>query len=311
MKSILGVDIGNGDVKSYYLDREGNYKKVKFSSVVADAPFEAVDMPIFEGRRYFLGEEALMRDSKDIKEISSSFSLFQKLSPLFLWKILEAFQIKPEDIDFLVVGLSLAETDNAESYVKRLTKFKVDKTTYDFSGKISLVPQGLGAKYAIDENFKEKARAYLVIDIGFATIDCVDVIAGVVRPENMKGFIGDGIVKIAMNLREHILDTYDEVISLKEAKEIIETKRIRLNGESHDLSDIISKFSKKYTEQTIKILQITYKREFKRYEKIYFVGGGSYFIDSGVSSIIQKVDLPEYYNAMGNLFFKNAKENRH
>ena len=60
----------------------------------------------------------------------------------------------------------------------------------------------------------------------------------------------------------------------------------------------------------MKILKATYKREFSRYEKVYFVGGGSYFIDNSVSNFIQKVDLPEYYNAMGYLFFKNSKVNQ-
>lgn len=310
MDSILAVDIGNGDVKIFSLDREGNYKKIKFSSVVADAPYNAIDMPLFEGQRYFLGEEALMRDSKDIKEISTSFSLFQKLSPIFLWKGLTDLGIKPDEVDHIVVGLSLAETDNAESYIKRLTKFKIDKTVYDFSGKISLVPQGLGAKYAIDEKFQEAARSYLIIDIGFSTIDCVDVIAGKVRPENMKGFAGDGIVKIAMNIKEYILEKYKEVVSLKEAKEMIESKIFRLNGNVHKLDDIIEKYSTKYTEQTMQILQITYKREFKKYERVYFVGGGSYFIDQSISPIIKKVKQPEYYNAMGNLYFKKTQINK-
>lgn len=310
MNTILGVDIGNGDVKGYYVDRNGNFKKIKFSSVVADAPYNAMDMPLFEGQRYFLGEEALMRDSKDIKEISTSFSLFQKMSPIFLWKLIHEMNIDPKELDYIVVGLSLAETDNASAYMKRLTKFKVNKEVFNFSNKISLVPQGLGAKYAIDEKFNEDARAYLIIDIGFSTIDCVDVIAGKVRPENMKGFAGDGIVKIAMNLKEYILDKFNEVISLKEAKEIIETKVFWLNGREYKLDDVIDRFSNKYTEQTMKTLEITYKREFKKYEKVYFVGGGSYFINENYSPIIKKVKNPEYFNAMGNLFFKNSQINK-
>lgn len=306
-KSILGIDIGYGDVKVSYLDREGNLKKFKFSSIIADAPLEAVDMPILEGRRYYMEEEALMRDSKDIVEITD-YQHLEKFSVMFLWKALEKLKIKPEDVDYIVTGLSLAQYGNGEQFKKRLSKFKINKDNFDFTGKISLLAQGLGAKYAIEKNFEEKSMAYLIIDIGFSTIDVVDVINGKVRPENIKGYTNEGIIKIARSLQEYILEHFNEVVSLKEVKEILKTKQFILEGTPADLTTYISEISKKYTEHTMKTLKIRYEREFKKYSKVYFVGGGAYFIDKSISPIIETVKEPEYYNSLGNVYFREQKE---
>ncbi len=308
-KSILGIDIGYGDVKVSYLDREGQLKQFKFSSIIAEAPAEAVDMPILEGRRYFMEEEALMRDSKDIVEITD-YQHLEKFSVMFLWKTLEKLKVTPDDIDYVVTGLSLAQYSNGEKFKKRLSKFKVNKDTFDFSNKINLLAQGLGAKFAIDKNFKEDAMAYLIIDIGFSTIDVVDVINGKVRPENIKGYQNEGIIKIARSLQEYILENFHEAVSLKEVKEILKTKEFVLEGTPADLSAYISEISKKYTEHTMKMLKIRYEREFKKYSTVYFVGGGAYFIDKSISPIIQTVESPEYYNSLGNVYYKenNLKE---
>ncbi len=305
-KSILGIDIGYGDVKISFLSREGELKKFKFSSIVAEAPFEAIDMPMLEGRRYFMEEEALMRDARDIVEITN-YQHLEKFAVLFLWKAIEKLGLKPEDIDFIVTGLSLAQYGNGDAFKKRLSKFKINKDVFDFTGKVSLLAQGLGAKYAIDKNFEENSLAYLLIDIGFSTIDVVDVINGKVRPENIKGYENEGIIKIARNLQDYILETFGEIVSLKETKEILKTKKFIIEGKVNDLTSYIAEISKKYTEQTMITLKKRYEREFKKYSKVYFVGGGAYFIDKSISPIIQAVEEPEYYNSLGNLYFKEKQ----
>ena len=87
----------------------------------------------------------------------------------------------------------------------------------------------------------------------------------------------------------------------------MKTKKFRANGVDHDLSEVIKQFSAKYTERTMKSLKIRYKREFQKYTKIYFVGGGAYFIDESASPIICTVKDPEYYNALGNYYYKEGQ----
>lgn len=304
-QSILTVDNGYGDIKWVWKNRKGDVKKGKFTSIVAEAPMSANDMPLIDGYRYFMGQEAFMRDSKDIIEIVD-YPKLRTFSPLFLWKVMEELKITPDDIDYLVIGLSLAQIDQSDDFKKRMSSFKINNVTYSFKDKISLVPQGVGAKYAIERNFENRST-YLLIDIGFSTIDVVDVIDGKVRPENVKGYPHEGIIKIARLLQEYLLDEFDEIVSLKEVKEVMKTKKFRANGVDHDLSEVIKQFSAKYTERTMKSLKIRYKREFQKYTKIYFVGGGAYFIDESASPIICTVKDPEYYNALGNYYYKEGQ----
>lgn len=305
-KRILGIDIGYGDVKFSYRNENGEIVYFKFSSVVAEAPIDAEDMPLLEKCRYFLGENALLRDSNSIIEITN-YEYLSKFAPLFLWKAMEILNIKAEDIDLIVTGLSLAQVTNAKHFMNRLSKFSINNEKYNFTDKIKLVPQGVGAKYAIDYFYKGieniSLETFLIIDIGFSTIDVVDVMNSTVRKENLKGYENEGIIKIARSLQEHLVAKYNVVVSLKEAKEIMYTCQYVEEGNIHSVSDFLETQAFTYTEHTVKILRSRYEREFKKYPKIFFVGGGSHFIDPSVSKIIEVVKDPEYYNSIGNLLF--------
>jgi len=108
-------------------------------------------------------------------------------------------------------------------------------------------------------------------------------------------------IRIARNVQDYIAEKFEEHVSLKEVKEILETKTFFLEGEDYDLSDKIEEFSKSYTETTLKTLKNRFQREFKKYRKIYFVGGGAHFIDKEMSKVIEILPQPEYYNSIGNL----------
>lgn len=301
MKKKLAIDIGFKDIKAVYQDENGNLTKLKFSAILAIAPEEAEDMPLLEGKRYFYDKTALMRDSKDIIEVADYKSL-EKTSPIFIWIVFKKLNLKLEDVDVLITGLSLAHVEYANAYRKRITKFKIGKEIFDFSEKLVFVPQGVGAKYLISHNFKESPTTYLIVDIGSLTIDVVDVVDGYTRKENLKGFPNEGIIKISRALQEHIVDTYSEHLSIKEVNELITTRQLVIEGTAIDLSEIVNKLSKEYSERTYKLLRNRYEREFKRYPKIYFVGGGAYFFDKSISNAIEILEEPEYYNVMGYIY---------
>lgn len=306
--NIIGADIGFGDVKKSRRNKDNKIKSTKRSSVASIAPREAVDMPIFEGQRYYLGKTALLSQTSSIIDMTE-YSNLHKLSPLFLWQIINESQLSPNEIDYIVVGLSFSQIENASKYVKRLSKFKINNETIDLTDKILLIPQGVGAKYTIEKFYDNVPTDYLIIDIGFLTIDSVDVIDNVVRPENVKGKQGLGIIKIARNIQEYIADKFEEHISLKEAKEIIETKKYFISGKEYDLIDKIDDLSEKYTKNIMKYLEDIHQREFKKYRKIYFVGGGSYFIKK-TNPIIEILKSPEYANSIGNLLKGEEEYNK-
>lgn len=299
LKIIFGEDVGFGDEKTSQRNDDGKIKSKKKSSVVAEASLEATDMPFFEGKRYYIGDDALVADSKAIMSLESYENL-EKVSPIFVWKLLQDNNLEAEDVDMIVLGLSFAHIDNAAKYIKRVSKFKINNKTYDLTGKIMLVPQGVGAKYTIEKFYTDVPSNYLIIDIGFLTLDTVDVINNTVRPENVKGEQGLGLIKVARNIQEYIAENYSEYISIKEAKEILTEKKYFLSGKEYDLKEVIDDFSRKYTKSIMNFLEERHAREFKKYRKIYFVGGGAHFIRK-TSDIIEILKKPEYANSIGNL----------
>lgn len=308
---IFGLDSGYGmDKYAYRKNNELVFGKI--ISAIADAPIDADDMPLFEGRRYYVGKIALMEDSSNIKNILD-YKDHETFAPLSIWHAMDENKIKAEDITKLAVGLSLAQKDYAKQFVNRITKFTVNDEKFDFKDKVILIPQGIGAKYAIDYFYMkdEEEPTYAIIDIGQLTVDVVTVISGKVRRENAMGSAHDGVIKIIQNLQEHMAspEVFNDVLSIKETQEILKNKFYTVYGEKHDLGEIIEKMKKEYTKFLMITLQQKYKNIFKKYPKIFFVGGGAYYIDKEVVSSMANIPVksilipenPEYLNAIGNL----------
>jgi len=321
---IAGIDNGFGGDKFAKRDREKNNDIVfgKVISAIAEAPIDTEDMPLFEGKRYYLGEIALMENSEDIKNILD-YKDHETYSPLFIWNSLKEQGIEAsEDISMLAVGLSLAQKQYARQYVSRVKKFTVNGKKFDFNDKIILVPQGIGAKYAIDYFFyKDNAKpTYAIIDIGQLSVDTATVIQGVVREENAKGTAHDGTIRIIKELQELIAADErfsGELISIKEAQEVLYNGFFSYYGEDHDLSENIKELSKSYTSYLTSVLFQHPKTKiiFKKYKEIYFVGGGSYYLDKEILVKEAKVneksiiipDNAEYLNAIGNLILAEKR----
>ena len=305
----LSIDTGFGTDDIAYLNND-KLQYFKYISVYAKAPADAEDMPLFEGERYYIGEEALMEDSEDIINVID-YKTHEKMAPLSIWNALNKLGLTDKDIDTLYIGLSLAQKDYAKIFLKRVSKFKVNNVTYDFTGKIKLVPQAVGAKYAIDHFYYDGShkKNYAICDIGQLTVDVVTVIKGQVRSENVSGTSNEGIIKIIQQIQEYIAKEYSEIISVKEAQEVLISKKYNLFGEK-DMTEVIEKFKNEYTLYIINMLKKRYRNIFKKYPKIYFVGGGAYYINFDILSDIDGISLDtfeipsdsEFYNAIGNLY---------
>ena len=314
---ILSVDKGFGLDKFAFRDDKGELRYGKLESVVADAPMDTEDLPVFEGKKYYIGEEALMMDPQSIKPMVD-YKEMERFAPLSIWNIANSIGVKPESIDTLAIGLSLAQKDYAKNFVQRVSYFKVGNTLFDFRKKILLIPQGIGAKYAIDHFFYKEGDAptYAVIDIGQLTIDVVTVIKGKVRKENAKGEAHEGIVKIINELKERITEKTKgrEFLSIKEVQQALMDGSIYLYGEEMDLTGDIEELKREYTSYILASLKEKYKNIFRKFHKIYFVGGGVYYLDkqsmdsSGIPpKMIEVPEGAEYYNAIGNLIFAERK----
>jgi hypothetical protein len=262
----LGLDHGYGEDKFAYRDEENKIKFGKIMSVFAEAPLDAEDTPLFEGKRYYIGEMALMEDSSAIKN-NLDYKDHETIVPLSTWNIFNELNIEPENIKKLGIGLSLAQKEYANNFIKRLSRFTIDNKKIDLKDKIVLVPQAIGAKFAIEHIYKEENSTYAIFDIGQLTVDRVNVIKGKVRSENASGTAHDGIIKIIQELQEYIASNNEinEYLSIKEVQEILISGKYIAYGEEFDLSEKISELKKNYTRYLIPMIKKQYNNIFKKY----------------------------------------------
>jgi len=295
----IGADTGAsaGKFSIENLDT-GEIKRVQYSSMFAYAPEEATDMPKYNGKRYFYGNAAKAHPDTIID--ITSYEQNEELGPLSIWSMLKSEGIEVDEVEGIGIGLSFAHIQHGPKFLKKMTKFKVNGEIYDFTNKIVLLPQGAGAKYSIEDQHQILPDAYLIVDGGFLTIDNVDVIDSTLRPENVKGIEGKGMIIVARNIQEFIRTKFNQDIPLKIAKEVLLSKRyvnFALDIDI-DLTDEINAFAKSYTEFLIKELKQLHSREFSNYEKIFIVGGLGYYIQTTQKNM-EVVKNPEFANADG------------
>ena len=127
---------------------------------------------------------------------------------------------------------------------------------------VRLLPQGVGAVTAIKHlsqegsKFKE-ADDYLVVDIGFNTVDVIFVYDKVIQRGKISeanSFEKRGAINIAEMMRKHISTEFNREISLKEALPIVTQNSYRLRGEDYDLTDVVVEFKRAYTKDIMEFL---------------------------------------------------------
>lgn len=171
--NILGLDCGFGDVKCCYGTESSIDKMFKFSSVVGIVKRNELvnDNRLYElnGNSFYVGELALNLESNKIVDTSNYVNL-ETYSPLFIDKVIRDLNKVP---DIVVCGLSIAHVQNSGHYKKSIQDYL--HSHYNDTIKVSILPQGIGGKLAIDKygmnfpglntDFTEGA-SYLGIDIG-------------------------------------------------------------------------------------------------------------------------------------------------
>lgn len=313
MLKYLGYDCGYSADKVAFFNDKNKIEMRKFINIVALTNELATDKPLLEGRRYYVGEDALMLEKEDIKDVMDYADL-EKFSPLFMHRTFNELGIDSKNIKMMGTGLSLAQKEHMSSFYNRLSKVEIEvngkKEEIKLDKKIAFLPQGVGAKYAIDYYCKEKGeevpRNCLIIDPGFSTVDVVEVIGGEVRPDRVKGWVKEGtqsygMVSVAQEIQKIIKEKFNEDIPVKEALSVLETKKFIFRGE-HDLSKEVDAEMKKYKEILINLLENKHKRALDKSTRIFLVGGGSYLLEN-LTPVSEIMENAEYYNAIGNLLY--------
>jgi len=314
-KVIFALDKGFGADKYAYRNSQGNVKMGKVNSAIASAPDDAPDdAPYFKNKKYYLGSLALLSSTRDILNVMD-YSEHQYFAPLSLWNALNDAKIDDKDVGYYVFDISLAHKQHLAEFRRELTSFTVNKTKYNLKDRITIMPQGVASRYAIDElyykNAPDSEKNYAIIDIGQLTVDVVVIFNGKSREENASGMAHLGIVKITQGLQDHIVsnEKLGNIYSLKEVQKFLMDGKLPVFGEDFDLTEPINKLKKEYTKFLLTSLMDRHSNIFQKISKIYLVGGGVYYLDMEemknfkgfpVKSLTISKDA-EFFNAMGSL----------
>jgi len=284
MKNNFGIDIGLKNIKTSLRNKEGKIKSSKINSLLL---ISTKDSFLFEGKRYKI-DKNINHNSNGVIKLEK-YSDLEKYSPIFIWNFIKENNINIEDINYLSIGLSFAYLKEADSFLKRISKFKIDNLDIDLTKKIILIPQGVGAKYTIERIYKNIPKNYLIIDIGLYNLDIIKVINNNVNPNNIIIKEGFGTIKLLRNIQEFIY------IKLKKQINIFEANDILLKNDK-DLIDL-EKMMEEYSNYLYDFLEILLKN---KYQKIFFVGGGAYYMKK-INEKMEILKKSEYSNSIGNL----------
>lgn len=313
MSKILGIDIGYGDVKVTIGSPSQITHQFKFSSAIARASKTSAirDARILEvpiGNQVslvYVGEDAMMLPSSQIIDITS-YEALEAYAPAFIHKALEIAGVDISEISVIVSGLSVTQLNQSGYFKERIKNFTVNNTQYSFD-KVFLLPQGAGSKMAFDKfgaNYpatRTETNEYTFVgcDIGFNTLDMYYVTNGKTSPNLFEGIGGEGVMKIADMVRQSIKGQYDREITLREAKEVLDTKAYKLRGEVHDMSEVIKGAIDSYTQRLMVTIEEKYGPIIDKCDFIVLQGGGSMFfeMDDPFFKVVKKSS--EFYNSIG------------
>lgn len=310
--NVLGLDIGFGDIKVAYGNDTGITKLFKVPSVVAlveSSEYLTDDRAVtYEGRPYYVGEDALQVESSRIRDVPD-YKALEKYTPVFIGKIISMIDAEPDSIDSVVVGLSVAHLKMSGYYVE---KVKAALESLGCEAKVKIVPQGLGAKVALDKygcKFPNKltdfdsSKNYIGIDLGFNTLDIFQVINGKASANLLRGIENRGISVITSRIIEHFESnvSINRTLTMKEAKAVLDQGYIQIRGSRMNLEKLISEFKDDYLEETMTLVENEFGEILDKVEKVYLIGGGSTVLThiDGDPFYERPRSRPEYYNAIG------------
>jgi hypothetical protein len=271
----------------------------------------------YEGKKYLVGGNALQAVSDNAKVLDvTDYDTFKYVAPILVNKYMKKFG---GDFNRIVLTISYAFYDKSQDYKEYVAK----KTGYPVEN-ISVIPQGAAGKLAIDNigldpnNPSKKAKYlnYLIVDGGFNTVDISLVLEGRLMPINIKGYPGEGVIKIARQLIDHVKELSGEDISLSKARQIIETRKYVLRGKVYDVASVIDEYINKYIIGLSQLLNSKYGTQLNNIEMVIIFGGLGELIRSKMDvwdTLYNKsfVRIPtedaEYFNVLGGVFYEPKK----
>jgi hypothetical protein len=319
MSKKIGFDFGFSDTKIAIISDDGQpqwFKETNAITRLGDDKVEKVldegdskNIVVYNGSRYLVGKSALQYPDASVMNIMDYESI-KSISPILAKKYLTVELI--QEYDKIAFTLSSAFM----KYSKDYKEFMAEELGIDIN-RIRLVPQGAGCKIAIDKigldpnnaSLKNSYKDYIILDIGFNTIDVCCVIDGRLMPEDIKGHEHEGIVKVAEKVVAAFKEKYDLDISVPRARQIIYEKFYKKRHETFDATEIVEKAILEYLDELKFFIEKFYGQRLDYISNVILLGGGAEVIRGHKAkweSLFGKGDfvvLPaseaEYYNAIG------------
>ena len=310
----LGLDIGYGDVKVVIGDENQITHIFKYSSAIAraqkvssirDPRIVELALPSGELDQVYVGLDALSLPSNQIIDISD-YQMLEAYAPAFIAKALETAEISADEIDVMVCGLSVAQLGMSGYFKERIKHFIVSGKEYKFNN-IFLLPQGAGSKLAFDKfgdhypqpRTTSTSETYVGTDIGFNTLDMFYVTDGKTSPNLFEGVEGAGVTRIAQKLQQAVKEQHSKDITLREAKEILDSGHYKLRGQIFDMQEVISKVCDDYTKEILELIEERYGNIIDKCDYVCLLGGGAEIIKTSDPFFKVVKNKSEFYNAIG------------
>lgn len=317
MKTILGIDIGFGDVKVTVGTSEGQVdKQFKFTSTIGITKRNEYvqDSRIYDFREhsYYVGENALHLPSENLIDITDYKNL-EYYAPLFLYHVIKLIGFRP---DIIVSGLSKAQIENSGHFKEGLQNFTASGEVFSFP-EVYILPQGAGSKLCIDKygnnfpNLQQEftgSTSFVGCDIGFNTLDMFLVTDGKTSPNLFEGIEREGVMKIATLVAKKVKELHGRQITLHEAKEIIDTGIYKLRGQKYEFNEYVTEVKKQYLKDLLTLIETKYGKILDKCDFISLSGGGSTIFKSTDDGFLRVPKTKhEYYNSIGFFLFGNTK----
>lgn len=304
---VIGIDFGFGHIKYALGLKDGSMELGKIPSIIAiesddgeSSPTQDSDIFHYKGKNYCVGDLCSYYGNKsDIEKYED----LQKYAPLFLASILKKLKAKSKNIETLVVCLAPIHYEFKDEFIETIKSFSINGDKYSFENIVVL--QQCACSKEVVEKMRDKedtSDKFMIVDIGFNTLDVCIVLDGKIRETNLKknSVENYGVIKMAsyvLNEASRIINTRN--IGIKDAMGIIVTKEMKFRGNTYDFSDIVEKAQEDYFQIIYHYLESNYETFLDRLEAIYLIGGGSYYVKSYEKHFKKFSDKAEYFNAIG------------
>lgn len=315
----VSLDVGFGDIKCSVSDNGNIIEKYKETISYVELPSEDklgmkyddrdYDIVRHENKVYRIGESALIDSDKKVIDVVDYKSM-KLAAPLVAKKYLRKYP----RADKILISLSLAFASKITEFEENLNSVLGEK----YLGKIRVVPQSAMAKVALDNigmDINNPApityQNYMLIDIGYSTLDNCIVINGRTTPTDREGLEGEGVIKLGRHVISQIQSTMGVTRPLSEARKIIYDKGFYSRGKFFDCSKIVDDGIKGYLNELYKVIEDRYGKKLDMLPNMILVGGGAELIKSHLDFFNNLYDknfalIPasdaEYYNSIGALF---------